>query len=212
MSGCSHANSRISEPHLAGARECNNCGAYKGSSSAEWSPPKAFQGSLVKIPIIYAKPAPLQPTAAPPMKHSFYHSSIPGGQHSYCQKSLHNWIRDNMPHPLDIGYYTQDETGHFTPVIMPMSTAMTKPIRSNTDFAFPKTMIDAAKEASIKSGCAMTLLAEQAAQQIYHDSAMYGTGTVTTAVDMSLKCECGQHDGPGIKHSTYCPLEKWRNT
>lgn len=33
---CQHKRSSISEPHLAGARTCSDCGAYKSSASGEW--------------------------------------------------------------------------------------------------------------------------------------------------------------------------------
>jgi hypothetical protein len=33
---CPHMNTKISEPHLAGARRCLDCNAYKPSASADW--------------------------------------------------------------------------------------------------------------------------------------------------------------------------------
>lgn len=35
---CEHKNFRISEPHLAGARVCNDCGAYKSCASEPFGP------------------------------------------------------------------------------------------------------------------------------------------------------------------------------
>ena len=33
---CQHKNTRISEPHLAGARECNDCGMYYNPNQGGW--------------------------------------------------------------------------------------------------------------------------------------------------------------------------------